>query len=144
MLLERFVKPCPTQGAGDALLRAHMPPHLERLWNGLLLLAGLHFLLQMTVYFSCLFLVLPMSFVVSNVLCGANSLMSAASRENVLADWPRGQGAGEGAPEKEATGMEELVLSLATAYFLLRTGLVFCNLVFVLPLLFFLNDTSAH
>ncbi|KAL8206510.1 UNVERIFIED_CONTAM: hypothetical protein K2H54_006722 [Gekko kuhli] len=149
MLLEQFVKPGHAQGAGDALLHARLPPQLERFWNALLLLAVLHFLLQMAIYFSCLFLVLPMSFVVSNVICGANTIMSAASSESVLADCRQGQGAGEGSPEEEEElscppGMEELVLSLATAYFLLRAGLAFCNLVFILPVLFFLNETSAH
>ncbi|XP_060103408.1 uncharacterized protein LOC132577635 [Heteronotia binoei] len=148
MLLEPLVKPCCVQGAGDAVLRANMPPHLERFWNALLLLAVLHFLLQMAVYVSCLFLVLPMSFVVSNVICGANTIMSATSSETVLAERQQSQGAGEGTQEEELCcpqgGMEELVLSLATAYFLLRAGLVFCNLVFVLPLLFFLNAPSSH
>uniref|UniRef100_A0ACB8E913 Uncharacterized protein n=1 Tax=Sphaerodactylus townsendi TaxID=933632 RepID=A0ACB8E913_9SAUR len=148
MLLGQLVKPLDAQGAGDALLQADGPPHLERLLNAVFLLAALHLLLHMAVYFSCIFLVLPVSFVVSNVICGANTILLAASSEQVWTKGPPGQGAGEGAPEEEELscpqGMEELVLSLAAAYFLLRAGLVFCNLIFILPLLFFLSETSSH
>ncbi|KAJ6658547.1 hypothetical protein lerEdw1_019934 [Lerista edwardsae] len=145
MHLQPLLKPHRAQGAGDALLQAEIPPNLERLLNILLLLAVVHFLIQVAVYFSCLVLVLPMSFVISNVISGANTIMAAASRETLQTGLHLGQGAGERAEERVLLpyflGVEDVVISVAAAYFLVRAGLVFCNLVFILPLIFFLTET---
>ncbi|KAF7252366.1 hypothetical protein EYD10_01731 [Varanus komodoensis] len=147
MLRQRWQKLPHAQGAGDALLPAGLPAKVERLLNALLLLAALHFLIQTALYFSCLFLLLPMSFVISNVISGANTIMAAASSENLRTRSPLGHGAGESnrgvAFLADAHGMEDVVLSMAVAYFLVRAGLVFCNLLFILPVIFFLNEARC-
>ncbi|XP_077790727.1 uncharacterized protein LOC144328930 [Podarcis muralis] len=148
MLLQPLSNPPHAQGAGDAVLQAGSFPKLERLLNVLLLLAALHFLIQTAIYFSCLFLILPMGFVVSNVISGANTIMGAASSENLRTGHALCQGAaGERAQQTSfhlyVQGIEDLVMSLAVAYFLVRVGLIFCNLIFILPLIFFLSERSC-
>ncbi|KAH0615718.1 hypothetical protein JD844_026064 [Phrynosoma platyrhinos] len=148
MLLQPVQKPPHVEGAGDAFLQPVVPPRFERLLNVLLLLAALHFLIQTAIYFSCLFLLLPMSFVISNVISGANTIMAAASSENLQMGQHQGQGAAAvKAPQmgflSNVQGIEELVVSMAAAYFLVRAGLVFCNLIFILPLIFFLNEANS-
>ncbi|KAM6441439.1 uncharacterized protein PHA67_023144 [Liasis olivaceus] len=147
MLLQPSQKPHHVQGAGDALVQPDVAPKLEHLLNILLLFATLHFLLQAALYFSCLFFILPMSFAISSVMSGTNIIMNTTSSDHLQVGHHLDQGAGENAQQTAflpyLQGIEDVLISLAIAYFLVRAGLIFCNLIFILPLIFFLKDLSC-
>ncbi|KAJ7327292.1 hypothetical protein JRQ81_017051 [Phrynocephalus forsythii] len=142
--------PGSAQGAGDAFLQPEIPPRFQRFLNALLILAVLHFLIQTAICFSCLFLLLPMSFAVSSVIPGTNTIMDPASEKTLPLQRHLGQGAAETTGRARPTAflpyvqrIEDLAVSMAAAYFLVRVGLVFCNLIFILPLVFFLNEATS-
>ncbi|XP_070612817.1 uncharacterized protein [Erythrolamprus reginae] len=140
-------KPRHIQGAGDALVRPDIAPKMEHLLNILLLLATVHFLLQTALYLSCLFFILPMSCAFSNVISGGNTVGPNSSNQLQVAPH-LGQGAAQNAQPAALLpylqGIEDILISMAIAYFLVRAGLIFCNLIFILPLVFFLKDLGCR
>ncbi|CAM5151370.1 unnamed protein product [Natator depressus] len=153
MLREKAPQPSLAQGAGKgpsdggSLPPADALASTEWVLDTLLLLAALHVLFQAAATFSCLFLVLPLSFFFLEI----HSRGSPASEEKHQPDASAGRRAGERPRDKGLLpgdvlqclrGILDVLGSLVAVYFLIRTGLVVCPLVFILPLVWVLADPA--